>query len=324
MNKFCVLPLTLAVCALAVGVCRFSAPPRATAQDRGQGTKRPTSINTEPRLALVIGNASYKEASLTNSLNDARDMEAALRSVGFEVLSGIDRNQRQMKELIRQFGLKLRNGGVGLFYFAGHGVQLGGRNYLIPIGAEINAEAEVEYEAIEAGFVLAQMEEARNRLNVVILDACRNNPFARSFRSGTRGLAGVRSAPSGTLIAYATAADDVAADGNGRNGLFTGELLAQLKTPGLTLAQVFQRTRTSVRNKSGGRQVPFEYTSVEGDEDFYFIRPNELPPPPPVVSAEQAAWERAKQRRTVEAVRGFLSLYAGASSKLKHRHCWRR
>ncbi|NOT59889.1 MAG: SUMF1/EgtB/PvdO family nonheme iron enzyme, partial [Acidobacteria bacterium] len=210
----------------------------------------------------------------------------------------------QMKELIRQFGLKLRQGGVGVFYFAGHGLQVNGRNYLMPIGAEITAAAEVEYEAVEAGFVLAQMEEARNRLNVVILDACRNNPYARGFRSGTGGLASVSNAPSGTLIAYATAADDVASDGSGsRNGLFTGELLAQLKQPGLTLEQVFRRTRTAVRGKSGGKQVPYEYSSVEG-EDFYF-----LPPVPVAGSDEERAWDFAKRSRSVAAVRLYLSDY---------------
>lgn len=291
-----------------LGVLLYGTPNVAKGlwQDRGQGIRRPTETKLEQRVALVIGNADYKEAKLTNPVNDARDMAAALRGVGFEVINGEDRNQRQMKELIRQFGQKLRAGGVGVFYFAGHGVQVAGKNYLIPVGAEINSEAEVEYEAIELGFVLAQLEEARNRLNVVILDACRNNPYARSFRSGSRGLAGVRNAPSGTLIAYATAADDVASDGGGRNGLYTGELLAQIKKPGVTLSQVFQRTRTSVRSKSQGKQVPYEYTSVEGDEDFYFIPPNA---PPPTISAEQQAWERVKQLRSLETVRGFLSLY---------------
>ncbi|MEP7341659.1 MAG: SUMF1/EgtB/PvdO family nonheme iron enzyme [Acidobacteriota bacterium] len=296
------IALSLLLAASTPNLC----PPAA--QERGQGVKRPAEAKPEQRLALVIGNAAYKESPLANPANDARDMAATLRGVGFEVLSGEDRNQRQMKELIRQFGQKLRAGGVGVFYFAGHGVQVAGRNYLIPIGAEINAESEVEYEAVELGFVLAQLEEARNRLNVVILDACRNNPYARSFsrgRSDSRGLAGIRSAPSGTLISYATAADDVANDGGARNGLFTGELLTQLKTPGLTLEQVFRRTRTSVRGKSSGKQVPYEYSSVEG-EDFYFIPPNA---PPPVISAEQQAWERVKQRHTPDAVRGFLIVY---------------
>ncbi len=250
-------------------------------QDRNLKLAGPTPSKAEQRVALIIGNGAYAQGSLANPVNDARDMAAALRSVGFEVMSGENVNQTQMKRLIRDFGQKIRNGGVGLFYFAGHGVQANNRNYLIPVGVEINSEAEVEYEAVEAGFVLAQMQEARNRLNIVILDACRNNPFARSFRSGARGLAVTRSAPTGTLVAYATAADNVANDGAGRNGLFTQELLTNLKTPGLTLESVFRRTRTSVRSKSGGQQVPYEYTSVEG-EDFYFLPPANGAPPPPI------------------------------------------
>ncbi len=206
-----------------------------------------------------------------------------MRQAGFEVLHGENQNRRQMRELIRQFGEKIRNGGVGLFYFAGHGVQVSNTNFLIPIGAEITKETEVEDESISVNFVLAQMEDARNKLNIVILDACRNNPFARSFRTGSRGLAVTRSAPTGTLVAYATAADSVASDGIGRNGLFTQELLTNLKTPGLTLESVFRRTRTSVRSKSSGQQVPYEYTSVEG-EDFYFLAPNGYTPPPAVIS----------------------------------------
>ena len=241
----------------------------------------------ERRIALVIGNGTYAQGSLTNPVNDARDIAATLRQAGFEVLHGENQNRRQMRELIRQFGEKIRNGGVGLFYFAGHGVQVNNTNFLLPIGAEITKETEVEDESVSVNFVLAQMEDARNKLNIVILDACRNNPFARSFRSQSRGLAVTRSAPTGTLIAYATAADNVASDGDGRNGLFTQELLTNLRTPGLTLESVFRRTRTTVRSKSNGQQVPYEYTSVEG-EDFYFLAPNGSTPPPPAVTPAPA------------------------------------
>ena len=134
-------------------------------QDRNLKLAGPTPSKAEQRVALIIGNGAYAQGSLANPVNDARDMAAALRSVGFEVLSGENVNQTQMKRLIRDFGQKIRNGGVGLFYFAGHGVQANNRNYLIPVGVEINSEAEVEYEAVESGFVLAQMEEARNRLH---------------------------------------------------------------------------------------------------------------------------------------------------------------
>lgn len=238
----------------------------------------------ERRVALIIGNSAYTQGALANPVNDARDIAAALRQANFEVLFGENQNRRQMRELIRQFGEKIRNGGVGLFYFAGHGVQVNSTNFLIPIGAEITKETEVEDEAITVNFVLAQMEDARNKLNIVVLDACRDNPFARSFRTASeRGLAVTRSAPTGTLIAYATGAGNVASDGNGRNGLFTQELLTNLKTPGLTLESVFRRTRTTVRSKSNGQQVPYEYTSVEG-EDFYFLSPNNGTPPPSVTT----------------------------------------
>ncbi len=262
-------------------LCIIGLMPQAQ-QDRNLTVTRPAT--NEQRIALVIGNGAYAQGALTNPVNDARDIAATLRNAGFEVLSGANQNRRQMRELIRQFGEKIRNGGVGLFYFAGHGVQVNNTNYLIPVGAEITKETEVEDESISVNFVLAQMEDARNKLNIVILDACRNNPFARSFRSGSRGLAVTRSAPTGTLVAYATAADNVASDGDGRNGLFTQELLTNLKTPGLTLESVFRRTRTTVRSKSNGQQVPYEYTSVEG-EDFYFISPtNTTLPPPPVIT----------------------------------------
>ena len=174
-------------------------------QDRALKVVEQTTTPKEQRIALIIGNGEYAQGSLTNAVNDAQDMATTLRAAEFEVLYGENQNRRQMRELIRQFGEKIRNGGVGLFYYAGHGVQVNNTNFLIPVGSEITKETEVEDEAISVNFVLAQMEDARNKLNIVILDACRNNPFARSSRSGTRGLAVTRGAPTGTLVAYATA-----------------------------------------------------------------------------------------------------------------------
>ncbi len=159
-----------------------------------------------------------------NPVNDARDIAQALTRLGFEVIHRENLSQSEMKRAIRAFGEKIRSSDVSLFYYAGHGIQVNGENYLVPVDATINHEAEVEYEAVDLGLVLAQMEQAKNRVNVVILDACRNNPFARSFRSASRGLASV-TAPGGTLIAYATAPGSVAADGGARNGLYTQELL---------------------------------------------------------------------------------------------------
>jgi len=242
--------------------------------------------NSEKRVALVIGNAKYAVSPLPNPENDARAMTVKLTELGFEVLSGYNRNQNEMKRLIREFGGKIKGGGVGLFYFAGHGVQVAGRNFLIPIGAQINEEAEVEYESVDAGFVLAQMQEARNRLNVIILDACRNNPFVRSFRSGTDGLASI-DAPSGSLIAYATSPGKTAKDGGKLgNGLYTSELLKQMSEPGLKIEDVLKRVRVEVEKKSGGLQTPWESSSLKGD---FFFKPGEAAPAK--LSADQELWK---------------------------------
>src|ERR1041385_5180880 len=178
-------------------------------QDR-QLTQGPSTTQSNRRIALVIGNGSYANAPpLKNPTNDASDMADALARLGFAVTRGIDLNQRQMKAMIREFGQKLKAGGQGLFYFAGHGVQLRGRNYLIPVDASIQSEADVEDQGVDANLIMGLMDEAGNALNVVILDACRNNPFSRSFRSVSNGLAQM-DAPSGTLIAHATAPGSVA------------------------------------------------------------------------------------------------------------------
>lgn len=179
----------------------------------------------------------------------------------------INADHRTMKKSIRRFGKKLRSGGVGLFYFAGHGIQVKGRNFLIPIGADIEAEADIEFEAVDAARVLAQMDDAGNKLNIIILDACRDNPFGRSFRSSNRGLAKM-DAPTGSILAYATSPGSVAADGQGRNGLYTSALLKHMMMPGLTIEKMFKQVRIDVVNDSGDKQVPWESSSLTGD--FYF------------------------------------------------------
>ena len=158
----------------------------------------------ESRTALVIGNGAYKSSPLSNPVNDANDMAAALKKLGFSVRLKINADQRSMERSIREFGKDLRSGSIGLFYFAGHGLQVHGRNYLIPIGADVGSEADIKYEAVDAGRVLSQMYEAENGLNIIILDACRDNPYARSFRSSEKGLAKM-DAPTGSILAYATA-----------------------------------------------------------------------------------------------------------------------
>ena len=156
-----------------------------------------------------------------------------------------------MRAAVRDFSREIRQGGVGLFYFAGHGVQVDGRNFLIPVGSNIEEEFEVADEGLDAESVLRAMEKADNRLNIIILDACRNNPFARRFRSADRGLARM-SAPTGSLVAYATAPGQVAADGDGRNGIFTKHLLNAMQEPGRTLEQVFKQVRIEVEQETVG------------------------------------------------------------------------
>lgn len=244
----------------------------AAAQSGRRGIGAEVEKNTDPangarRVALVIGNTAYQTAPLKNPVNDARAVAQALSELGFEVTSRENLSQNDMKRAIRAFGEKARNSSVRLVYYAGHGMQVNGENYLIPVDASFRNEQEVEYEAVNAGFVLAQMEDTGNSLNIVILDACRNNPFARNFRSMTRGLAAIN-APSGTLIAYATAPGSVASDGEGSNGLYTQELLRHLRTPGINVEEVFKRVRIGVRDKTHGKQTPWEASSLTGD--FYF------------------------------------------------------
>ena len=192
-------------------------------------SERGIKIKTQ-RLALVIGNGAYKKAPLRNPVNDAYDMAEALRKIGFEVIHKENASQWSMENAIRDFGKRLRKGGVGLFYFAGHGIQVKGINYLIPVDARIESESDVKYECVDAGRVLGKMEDAGNDLNIVVLDACRDNPFARGFRSSSSGLARM-DAPKGSLIAYATAPGSIAADGIGRNGVYTKHLLDKMKIP---------------------------------------------------------------------------------------------
>ena len=233
-----------------------------------------TAVGAQPREArhaLVIGNAAYHDAPLANAANDARDIAASLGRSGFDVVVLEDADLVKMARALREFGDRIAKGGVGLFYFAGHGLQVKGRNFLVPARASIEREDEVAFHALDVNAVLEKMDSARNRSNFVILDACRNNPFAKSFRLASQGLAPM-DAPPGTLIAFSTAPGSTASDGSGRNGLYTEQLLKQLEVRGLKVEDVFKRTRAAVRSASEGRQVPWENTSLEGD--FYFKAPS--------------------------------------------------
>jgi len=221
----------------------------------------------ERRIALVIGNGSYTKVPLVNPVNDANDISDALEKCDFTVMKAIDVDRKKMRGAIRKFGEEINKGAVGLFYYAGHGIQVDGENYLIPIGTEVYNEDEVKDECLMVSSVLRKMESAGNRLNIIILDACRDNPFGRSFRSSNRGLAKM-DAPTGSILAYSTSPGSVAADGTDRNGLYTSKLLKHIMTPGLEIGRLFRKVRIDVIKDSGERQVPWESSSLTGD--FYF------------------------------------------------------
>jgi TolB-like protein len=228
-----------------------------------------TANSQERRLALVIGNANYKMNILANPVNDAADVEKILIASGFKVKRYTDLDQAGMKKVIDDFGNSLSKAEVGLFYYAGHGVQARGRNYLIPVDASLETENDVEYNCVDAGRILAKMEDAGTKTNIVILDACRDNPFERSWsrKSTGSGLA-FMDAPNGSLIAYSTAPGKTASDGYGRNSPYSSALIHYMNIPNLKIEDFFKLVRVKVREKTNDQQVPWESTSLEGD--FYF------------------------------------------------------
>ena len=256
------------------------------------------------RTALVIGNSDYKSSPLKNPENDAKDMAKTLRGLGFEVVERTNADKREMVAAMDEFYQHLKRSEVGLFYYAGHGMQISGSNYLIPVNANISTESDVEFEAVDAGRLLGKMKSAGNSLNIIILDACRDNPFKRSFRSSEKGLARM-DAPRGSLLAYATAPGQVAVDGEGRNGLYTKHLLAQMTIPGMTVEKVLKQTRINVVRETRGKQTPWESTSLMGD--FYFADSSGT-------QKDEPAAESSKTSLTV------TSNISGASVYLDDRH----
>jgi formylglycine-generating enzyme required for sulfatase activity len=254
----------------------------------------------ERRVALVIGNADYPRAPLVNPVNDAADLSAALRRLGFEVIERRNRNADELKRDLIEFQDKLGPGAVGLFYFAGHGMQAGrgGRNYLLPVGVDYRRERDVELFGLDASSVLARMEESGAALSLVILDACRDSPLPPEGRTtASRGL-GRMEAPSGSLVAFATAPGRTADENRaGRNGLYTQYLLRAIETPGLRLEDVFKQVRRDVERASSRRQSPEEISKLTSD--FYFRPVGEsspvtavaslTPPPAPLASGVNLA-----------------------------------
>jgi len=259
----------------------------------------------EHRVALVIGNAAYAGSPLRNPVADARAVAARLKTLGFQVLQRENLGFKEMMRAITQFGERLaRKGSVGLFYYAGHGMQVRGKNYLIPVDAQISSEASVRSEAVDADSLLEQL--AVSELGIVILDACRNNPFERRFRSGMGGGLAQMDAPKGVMVAYATAPGKVASDGEGQNGLYTQELLKVLGQPGLKVEDVFKRVRRQVAVATDDMQIPWEASSLTGD--FYFARAASIAAPA-AGDAELLFWQSIKDSRDADDFAAYLRNY---------------
>ncbi len=220
-----------------------------------------STLFAQSKKALVIGNSSYQSAPLKNPVNDARDMEDALVRLGYETTLGTDLSADEMIELVQKFQRDIRGGDSVVFYYAGHGIQLGGQNYLIPVNADLREERDLEFEAVQVSRVASAIEESGVRQNLMILDACRDNPFLAQSRSGTRGLS-IASANAGSVIVYATAPGQVAFDGDGRNGLFTSALLNHLEAPGIEVHDLIREVRAEVASRTEYRQVPFATSSI--------------------------------------------------------------
>jgi uncharacterized caspase-like protein len=224
--------------------------------------------DTPKKVALVVGNSDYvNEPHLKNPANDTKAMAAALRTKGFEVVEVENATKAEFENAIGRFGDELSAGATGLFYYAGHGMQVDGRNFLLPIDAKVQREERVRIEAIDADDVISQMTDAKAKVSMVILDACRNNPFEHRFRSVAGGLAQMN-APEGTFIAYATAPGSIAADGTRDHGAYTQALLEAMQQPGLKVEDVFKTVRINVSRMTNAAQVPWESSSLTGD--FYF------------------------------------------------------
>jgi hypothetical protein len=281
------------------------------------------NANAERRIALVVGNGSYSNIStLRNTTNDAELMAATLETVGFEVIVTLDADRRELGRAIRDFGTLLRGTGsdtIGLFYYAGHGVQYNGQNYIIPLNAEIEFAADLNIEAFRVEDVLQQMALSGNAFNMAILDACRNNPFPAATRATERGLARVTTYNS-ALVAFAAAPGQVAQDGDGANSPYTSALAEAILTPGLTVEEVFKQTRVAVLTETGGVQTPWEESSLTGrfsfieetandDQQNAVVEPSQEVPEATRLEIELAFWNSVKESGNPMLLQAYLDDY---------------
>ena len=249
---------------------------QAQAQPTPQPPRPQAALRPERRVALIVGNAAYKISPLDNPVNDATDVDTGLKRAGFQTTLLRNANLAQMREATRRFADQLTTADVALIYFAGHGIESRGRNYMVPVNADLKFEHELLDQAFDANQWLEMLEGIRSanadRVNIVILDACRNNNLIGA-RSLSRGL-GRLDAPSGTFLAYSTAPGKVAADGprGQRNSPFTKHLLQAMQQPNLPIEEVFKEVRRNVSRETAGAQVPWESTSLTGFFSFQRVQ----------------------------------------------------
>jgi hypothetical protein len=286
----------------------------------GPAAQSQSTLSALPRAALVIGNTRYAEAPLRNPVNDAKAIGGELQRLGFKVNLLLDAGRAQMTGSIQAFGSDLaKSKGVGLFYYAGHGAQLAWRNYLIPVDAAVEKLQDMREKTVEINTLLQGLVRAGNPMNVIILDACRDNPFGSKVPTEQKGLSQF-DAPPGSLLAYATSPGNTAADGEGENGLYTENLLRELKTPESKIEDVFKRVRLAVRRRSQGLQIPWESTSLE--EDFYFQPPKQAKKLTEEELEKQfehelAIWEKIKDAKEIASFEDYLRSYpSGKFSEL--------
>ncbi|HUS96428.1 MAG TPA: caspase family protein [Hyphomicrobiaceae bacterium] len=272
-----------------------------------------TPASAEKRFALIIGNSAYTHSGeLENPKNDAQLIASALRRADFKVTITIDADLRSIKQAFRKYTATLKAAGkdtVGFFYYAGHGTQVKGINYLMPIDANIENESQVEAEAVSASSLMAQLEGAGNKMNLVILDSCRNNPFKRGYRAQVRGLAPMHAPPS-TLVGYSTQPGNVAYDGSKGYSPYAIALHRAIRQPGLPLESAFKQARGEVNEVTGGKQIPWEESSLFAE--FYFFRKSPAEPVTPAkwngknFEAESELWKDVRASRDPGAFRSYL------------------
>jgi hypothetical protein len=270
------------------------------------------------RVALLIGNNNYGAAPLRNAVNDAHDLSEALKELGFQVIVRENASRKDMIDAIREFGTAIDGASTALFFYAGHAMQFKERNYLVPIDAAMGSEEDVTFFSVEIGQIFDRMDRARTRFNFIILDACRDNPFASSFKLTSSGLAQM-SSPSGTLIAYATSPGSVAADGFGRNGIYTKHILQNIKLPDLPAEIMFKRVREGVERETRRLQTPWDSSSLKGDFVFAATsgaRPAQAQSGPSAdmtLQIEREFWISVRESAHPEDIRAYLDKYPSGS-----------